>query len=1496
MTQKYPLTKQQEGLWVEWRLHPENTSYNTCVKLRMKGDLDVPRFEQALKDVVAFFPSLRVYFTEENGLPYQRIADENTFDLEFEDYSVKGQNKETAQQRASAEEFLARKLRTPVDLTTFPIVRAGLAKTTDDTHYFIGLVPHMISDGVSAVLFLESTSIAYNKGYAGLEEAYGDKQKTWDDYFEETNQDENAWKTAADYWQTRMDGAQHSVDFTHGQQEAGNDIKTGKRVYFDIGAELSDKLKIYSRKQRTTLFSTLVGAFGTLVNRYYAQDDLLIGYPVNIRPPGYKHFFGFFVNIIPIRVDLSGDPTFDELVSRVSNSRKADKKFQTFPALDIVREIRKKQTGFDGRVFNVSMAQTVSRLVNLRLDGINSEPLEAEYNDVNDDLSLSYEVMEDGRIGLWFEYREAAFTPEFMDQMIGHMQSLLVQIGENSSQKLSEFKLTDDAQKELFIGTWAHPDKDVPKANEQTIHAMIEAQAQRTPDAVALVYRGETITYAEMNNRAGQVAEYIQAQGVQPGSRIALCAKRGPELILSLLGILKAGCAYVPIAPCYPQERAEFILKDADIKLVLTGEGIEQDFGQLAHNIRTIFTENVSRETMHVGYQGAKTDDAYIIYTSGSTGNPKGVLLSHGNVTPRLNWLQSEMPLSSDEIVLQNTDFSFDVSVAEIFWPLTTGARLILTEAAHYKDPSYIIDLIKQHSITTTCIVPSQLNALLAVLKGELTSLKYVLAAGEALSPSLAKIYYQKCSGTLYNVYGPTEGTIYAAFTKVPKHQDLNNIPIGRPLGDTALYILDDQLRPQPLGVAGELHIGGEGVAQGYINRDDLTAEKFIPDPFNKGAKLYKTGDRTRFKENGDIEYLGRADAQVKIRGFRIELAEIETVISEFIGIEDVAVIDHDGRLVAYYVAASKADETALRAHVTNKLPSYMEPAFFIKIEEIPRLSSGKINRKALPDPAKFFTKRTKHIAPSTKVEKQLAAIWAQILKIEESKIGIHDSFFEIGGDSLMAIQFVCTAEEKGIAFQTDTLFTNATIAELAQIAGEAKAKESAQDVVEGIYPLMPRQAKFFADGFKHPEHWNRFFFFDVNHDMELETLKAAVDKVLLHHDNIRISFVQEGGQWMQRCESKLPDSEYVFSFDISNLSHKEQENSIVQTCNQYHASLKFNDAPLLRILHFKTGESAGKMAIIMHHLLVDIVSSRIVFEDLLKAYESARLNIPIPLTPKTASVKEWATKITEDSKTQNFASDLAYWATPKMQPSPSIKTDYAGITKGQEKNGAAHIIKIDQATTESLLKDIPKNHDMSIQDMLLACLLKTTKAWTGEDEMLVNICGHGRDPVKGYNFGRTAGWLNTVYPVHLCNAGLDQASAQTFTGAMRKQLDRIPKTNGNYNVLRYISKHPEILKYDTPQLFFNYVSQIDALMPEGAAIQPIIEPEGIKGSHGDNHLCYLLYIEAAIVNKELNIHITYTKDVFKPETVENVGNLYKNAIIQSVQGLTQQKEKLLVS
>ncbi len=1477
---RYPLTKQQEGLWVEWKLHPKNTSYNTCVNLRLTGPLDKERFEKALYDAVNFFSSLRIYFAEEKGVPFQCEKPEAVFAMEFEDISIPGQSDETPQQHQQAIDFLARKVATPVDLKQFPIVHAGLIKTAPEVHYFIGMVPHMISDGASAVLFLEAASIAYEKGFDGLVEAYGATQKSWDEYFTEHPPKETP--EAATYWQERLKGAQHTVNFNHGIAPQ-SESKSGKRVYFNLEEELSGKLKRYARSQRTTFFNVLSAALATMVNRLYGQDDLTIGYPVNIRPPGYKHLFGFFVNIVPLRIDSSGNPTFNALVDRISASRKADKQHQEFPALEIVRGIRRENSEFDGRVFNLSMAQTISRLVNLRIEGIESEPLEVTYNDVNDDLSLSYENLEDGCIGLWFEYRQALFEPEFISQLIEQMQSLFEQIIENPERGINEFLLLSLTQEKKLLNQWGQADKALDINAKSSITDLFEQAAAKQPNAIALIEDGKQFSYQTLNEQANQLARQLQAEDVKKGDKVAILLERGANLITSLLAIMKAGAAYVPLSPDYPAKRIAYILQDSGCDHVITQTNLKEKLP--AEEVATLLIEEQRWQSQSTKNLPSVTQDAdsYLIYTSGSTGNPKGVRLTHENVVPRLKWLQQEIPLSKADKILQNTDTTFDVSVAEIFWPLSAGASLVLTDSESYKDPSYLIDLIETHQITTSCMVPSLLTSLLAVLKDrKLSSLKHMLAAGEALPPSLVTRYYQQCSGTLYNVYGPTEGTIYSAFTKCENSTTSSIIPIGRPLGATSLYILDETLRPMPMGVAGELHIGGIGVAQGYVNLPDLTAERFIADPFTQdtNARLYKTGDLARFNSQGEIEYLERIDSQVKIRGFRIELAEIEAVMAQVAGVKDTAVIDigsEHKRLAAYYVVEEGFELETLRKHICANLPSYMAPAFYVEADEIPRLASAKINRNALPKPEQKQQKRKAYRAASNDTETKLVALWSEILTLPADKIGVDDSFFELGGDSLMAIQLVCAAEEQGIYVETNSLFTHRTIAELATVAQDqpfAAANEATQEAIEGTYPLLPRQTKFFADGMVEPHHWNRFFWFDIDHNANPEQLKSAFDTVLMHHDNLRVRLTQNAnGEWQQECLSTLPQVTYFFTYDIAALASEQQEPQMVETINKQQASLDLSTAPLLRIIHFKTGEESGKLAIIAHHLLLDMVSSRLIFEDFLKSYEGARLGIEMELAAKTTSIQQLTEAQRQQIETDDFTQELAYWGSAKMHPVPELPYDRVDDT-ADEASAHTHKTTLDESLTGALLKDLPAEKGWQIQDTLLTALSQTIREWTGKSEMLVNLCGHGRNGSDGINLSRTVGWVNTVYPAYLEVGDVD---------AIKQQLEQIPARNEAYNLLRYTARDSAITQHPTPQLFFNYVSQIDALLPEGLSITPQGEPAGIVSSAPSNPLCYGLYIEAAIVNKCLKLHFTYSNSRFNTETIEELSRHYISYLTQLI-------------
>ncbi len=1513
----YPLTKQQQGLWIEWKLHPENTSYNTCVKVKLTGPMDKNRLGQALHDIVKYFDSLKVYFIEKKGVPYQCMKQEAVYFLDYEDISTDNLQ-ETEEQKQQGLDYLSKKLNTPVDLKEFPIVRAALIKTAINTHYLIGMVPHMISDGRSAVLFLESLSIAYNEGYQGLETAYDPTKKNWDDYFNDsrTQLDEEKHALSKTHWQNRLLDANHYFDYSYGRKNQQVDDKQGHRVYFDISQELAKALKENTSKNKTTLFNVIVCAFSIFIHRYFALNDILIGYPVNIRPPGFKHLFGFFVNIIPVRIDLSGDPTYHELLGRVSASRKEDKRHQKFPALDIVSTIRETVTDFDGTMFNLSMAQTVSRIFNLHLEGITTQPLESEYNDVNDDLSLSYEILENG-IGLWFEYRTSMFDRKFIEQAMNHIRLILEQMTTNPDLKLSQFKL-NSAEEEAQLLTLGQAKNIASETSSiKSIQQLFEQQVTSTSQATALLFNADgntlqatsssqlnssllseqKLSYQQLNERANQLAHHLIEKGIKPHSKIAVCLNRGPELITSLLAILKTGSCYIPLAPDYPRFRIEFILEDTNADLLIYNNETQSlcDDLKSSKSINSIYfnlNEEASQTHMYSDENPELniTEDAlaYIIYTSGSTGKPKGVPILHKNVTPRLLFLHNELPLNTTDIMLQSTDFTFDVSVAEIFWPLISGASLALIEQDKNKDPGYLIDLIKQHQITTSCMVPSLLNALLSIAKNDdLNSLTRVLAAGEALAPSLRDNFYHMSQAELYNFYGPTEASIYSTFSYCEPHIQSSCIPIGKPLSDTQSYILDDNLQLQPKGVAGELYLGGVGIADGYLNRPELTEVAFIKNPFsnNPSDTLYKTGDLARYQEDGNIDFLGRLDSQVKIRGFRIELAEIETVLSGFESIKDVVIVTHGKgeeakRLVAYYVSEKDLVTEDIKNFLSENIPSYMIPALFVKMDEIPRTNSGKLNRNKLPKPEQSIKRFTKFTPASTKIEKKLANIWSEILKIPTGKISIHDSFFDLGGDSLMAIQFVCAAEEKGLIFETSTLFDQRTISDLAAVSSKLTKVNVEQTHIEGEFPLSARQIKFFSDDFVNPNHWNRLFLFNVDKNISVKALQKSIDNLLMHHDALRVRFLQHDDEsWIQQSSNCLPDKKVLFNYNLTQSAPENQSNEIIEYINQSNKNIRLNEAPLIQALYFKTSKNEGKLAIVAHHLLLDMVSSRIIFEDLMKGYEYARRGLKIKLAQKTSSLKQWTEYLHQYAHNADFTTDLNYWGQLATHPSPTIPTDFP-LDNHSNIEASAKTITFETShdCTKKLLKTIPANLGLKIQNILLASFLKMTQQWTNENEATVSICGHGRDSGQtDINLSRTVGWLNTVFPVRLVANSSTSNDDLAFVKDITEQLAQVPTRNMNYNILRYISKHPEITAHQNPQLFFNYVGQIDAIMPDKIPFKPTMDLQGITEIDDANHLGYLLYFEAGVIEEKLTIRLTYSQKLFTDKTVQMLSdNLMK--------------------
>jgi len=1546
----YPLTKQQQALWIEHCLHPANTSYNTCVKLKLTGKLDAMKFRQSSRMIVDFFEPLKVYFVEKAGVPFQRIDATARYLPEYIDIS-EGASEETAEKAEQARGLLSSLLNSAIDLRKFPIMRGVLIKSADQVHYFIGMVPHIVSDGRAAILYLESLSIAYNSGEQGLMEAYGETRKNWDNYYEDglDQTDEEHDLQSKAHWQQRLKGATHHFDYSYGKQQIKASDKQGERVYFDLSVELSRRLKAHSKANRTTLFNVFVCVFSIFVRRYYGLLDVLIGYPVNIRPPGYKDFFGFFVNIVPLRVDMRGNPSYAELLKRVHETRKEDKKYQKYPALDVVSSIRESVPDFDGRVFNLSMAQTVSRLFDLQLDGIESQPLDSEYYDVNDDFSLSYELIE-GRIGLWFEYRKALFNRDFIDQAMGHIEKIIYQVLDHPERSISQFVLLDKQQERRIIEQFSRSSIESPTieasanaSSQVCISDLFEAQVHKTPDAIAIIdeqineqdeMENRSISYEHLNQRANQLANIILSHTQKRSVAIGVSLERSSDLIVSLLAILKAGCYYIPIPTNYPRKRTDYILAESDTRILISRSSLvdsqsgdqqnADDSGVFHLHLDRLQDDLANQDIENLDMEVRPDNWAYVIYTSGSTGKPKGVVLRHKNVTPRLLWLTRYFSLTSKDKMLQNTDFSFDVSVAEIFWPLTSGISLVIADQKKNRDPGYLLGLIEQHQITTSCMVPSLLNALLDTDKNnQLHSMKQVLSAGEALPESVVSKFFERGSGRLYNFYGPTEAAIYTSFTECLKDEP---VTIGKPMGDTTTYILDKNLCITPVGVVGELYIGGAGLAEGYLKNKELTERHFIKDPFrypssqdNNNPKLYRTGDLARFNFDGNIEFIGRKDKQVKIRGFRVEPGEIENTILQCPEIGDVAVIDQHRKshiqLVAYLARGnpvapdSQTDHTGAgtdtgddeliieraRHQVCSTLPTYMMPSLFLVLDQIPRSLSGKLERSALPSPEQVLNSRQDFRVAESEVEKKIADTWSSILGINASKLDVNTSFFDLGGDSLMAIQFVSLAEQNNLVFDISDIFERRSISELATVAKIGLTSATEEKDVSGCFPLLPRQAKFFADDFVNPDHWNRTFSFDVEHEFDSEAFIRALDGVLQHHDNLRVRFVQQSpGNWHQEIQPEVVIRDLFTCYDLSGLSVLEQNENMVLQVNRHHQRIRLSSAPLIQVIYFKTGENRGKLVILFHHLMLDMVSSRIIFEDLLRAYEAHRAGVSIIFPNKSNSVKTWANHL-QDSLDQNeFSEALEYWGNFPETAEPPLPLDSLDTIDIEQVNTQASarlkMFALDKSLTRQLLIEVPSRTSVKIQDFLLANLFRVISNWSAGDSMTVSVCGHGRPLDSGnFNLSRTVGWLNTVFPIHLNMHEFqenERANTRDFIKGIKRQIERVPTNNMDYNLLRYSAKHPRILKHQSPQIFFNYVGQLDPYIPAGAPFKPTPDLPGITAVDGINHLCYQLYFEAGVIEGSLTFRLTYSENLFAQDTIDRLANNLLQAIEESVLGI----------
>ncbi len=1035
-----PLSFGQQQLWLLAQLMPDTPMYNESATLRITGALDVPVLEKSLNEFINRHEAWRTIFPIIDEQPAQVVQPAMPLRLPVIDLSsLPETQREGEALRLATENALQ-----PFDLAQGPLLRAILVHLSENDHRLYMTLHHIIFDAVAIYqIFLPELHKLYEAFSHGEASPLAPLTLQYADFaaWQREVQHKEAVAKELAYWKEQLAGIPQVLEVPSDHPRPAVQRYKGSMQTFAFSRRLTDALKALSRQEGVTLYMTVTAAFQTLLHRYTGQNDLVIGTVTSDRKrPEVQGLVGYFLNTLVLRTNMDGDPTFRELLGRVREVVLSARRHEDVPFEYVVKELHPERTLSYSPVVQVLLAYQPS-LPELPANWSCSQ-MDVQTNTSKFDLSVEIEERADGLIGR-FVYNTDLFEDATIVRMIGHMETLLEGIVANPEQQIEKLPLLKEAERHTLLVDWNATQVAYPE--DICLHQLIEEQVERTPQAIAVSFEQERLSYRELNKRANRLAHRLRELGVGPDVLVGVCMHRSLELVVGLLAILKAGGAYVPVDPDYPQDRIAFMLEDAQAPVLLTQSHLLGQFPASQAKVLCLDSdwptiarcsaENLEREVQphHL---------AYVIYTSGSTGKPKGAMNTHRAICNRLLWMQDEYHLTAQDRVLQKTPFSFDVSVWEFFWPLLTGAHLVMARPGGHRDPAYLAELLKTQEITTLHFVPSMLQVFLEEARHySYPKLRRVICSGEALSAELQDRFFTCMQAELHNLYGPTEAAVDVTYWQCQKTPGQRIVPIGRPIANIQIHILDPLLQPVPIGVAGELHIGGIGLARGYLNRPELTAQKFIKNPFatEEGARLYKTGDLARYLPDGTIEYLGRLDHQIKIRGFRVELGEIEAVLESYAAVREAAVVARedvpgDKRLVAYVTlqTGETASISELQQHLEKQVPAFMVPSAFVLLEKMPISSNGKLDRRALPAPE--ITRETSanaYVEPTSLVQGQLVQIWEELLDVRP--IGIKDNFFSLGGHSLLAARLIEKIQQAcGKKIALATLFAGPTVEQLA--------------------------------------------------------------------------------------------------------------------------------------------------------------------------------------------------------------------------------------------------------------------------------------------------------------------------------------------------------------------------------------------------------------------------------------------------------------------------------
>lgn len=1403
----YPLSHPQRRIWYTEVVHSDKGICNLRFLFKLHRKMNYSKLNQVVNRVISENEGLCIRL-KENGHqePKQYFTKHEEQEFEFFDFS-------NVENTNLLEEWIEQKTKETFTLFNSNLYYFALIKLNDNECAVFGNVHHIIMDGLSIQIFTEQIAKYYYDMHNENEE--GEIKNSYVQFLtnEQTYLNSSRFQKDQKFW---LEEFKTLPSVTGLKPYNTYQVSTkASRETFILTEHLKRKIEKFSECYKISLYTLFVAAFSLSMYRWTSSLDIGLGMAYGNRMTKMERkLIGMMVSTVPLRMDIDPEEEVLSFISRVSRKQSKSLRHQKYPFDLLLKQINKE---------NNSNVRLFGTTIDYRDRDESGDSLWIPNREEVQDFAVHIENLIDiDSLHVHIDYREELFSKEEIERFFNVMLVILGNIFENPKQKVAEIEIISEEDKRKSLVEFNNPKLDVPP--QVTIHEMFERQAMIYPNSIAVTYEKEKITYKELNERANQLAHYLQKKGVGPDTLVGLCVERSLEMIVGILGILKAGGAYVPLDPTYPEQRLQYILEDASIQLFVTQESLKE-LNWLPENVESICLDRDQDEigkeskTLPVSSVGPQ-NLAYVIYTSGSTGNPKGVMIEHHNVIRLFKSTDCWYQFNEKDTWTLFHSYAFDFSVWEIWGALLYGGKLVVVPYWISRSPKDFYQLLVEEEVTVLNQTPSAFRQLIRVCeqedKNKNLQLRYVIFGGEALEPIGLLPWFQRYGEKkpqLINMYGITETTVHVTYYPITlddvQHASRSNI--GKRIPDLEVYILDAYQQPVPIGVDGELYIGGAGLARGYLNRPELTAERFISHPFssNPKARLYRTGDLARYLPDGNLDYRGRIDHQVKIRGFRIEIGEIESTLNTYASVTEAVVIVRedqpgDKRLVAYVVGDGNVD--AWREYLKAKLPSYMVPSGFVAMEAIPLTANGKVDREALPMPEEKQV-NSECVGPRNSNEQILTTIWKRVLGVK--KVGIYDNFFEIGGDSILSIQIISQASQVGLKLTPKQMFECPTIAELAQVAIETQGVQAEQGIVIGDVPLTPIQCWFFEQEHPHTEHWNQSMLLRVKERLDVQLLEGAILNLIKHHDALRFRYEQlPNGTWRQRNEGT--DELSVLHVVKRNKVNEKEWNKIIQEeMNINQASFNLVTGPLMRVVYFEDNLTGNdRIFWVIHHLVVDGVSWRILLEDLQVVYNQMKQGQEVRLPAKSTSFKEWSERLQTYSDSGISKEVLDYWNEQVEKEIMTIPMDYP-IQETTEES-------IDQVTrtlgveeTQALLHEVPVTHKTRINEVLLAALGQAIVDCTNQQTVSIHLEGHGREEmIEGIDLSRTVGWFTSIYPVHLNFQG----TKTPIEGlkAVKEQLRRIPNQGVDYGILRYLNK--EILPFhqQKPPISFNYLGQFD--------------------------------------------------------------------------------------